>query len=266
MSLTPLLLLPLVGGYAFCQAWTVTHYRSARESGWRVYFRATFYGAFLTACAALTHIIFFLWVPSYESLLQFAKDIVSPSHAAVSIWGKESIVAILVWPLVLGPFFGHLLSLHKLPWLEPLPFFQAWAKFVIDLAIHNNDFEKLIARSAYFSMPILFTLDGGKVYVGWAVRGPNPAEERTAVRILPLLSGYRDDQQIVRFTTEYLKVIDKASSPDTPELNHLEIGDFEVVMKYDSITSSHLFDLEAYEEFKKDERAKNKKSRSRSSP
>ncbi len=103
-------------------------------------------------------------------------------------------------------------------------------------------------RSALSPIPILVTLSSGKVYVGFAVRLPNPELERTDIRLLPLLSGYRESEtQAIHFTINYDRVLSQLEHPD---LNHLRPGDFEVVIPVSQISASHLFDVEAYEYFR----------------
>ena len=79
---------------------------------------------------------------------------------------------------------------------------------------------------------------------------PNPVNERRAIRILPLVSGYRDqDTHEFYITTDYLGVLGVVDDDENPYLDHLELEDFEVVIPTDQICSCHLFDLEAFEHF-----------------
>jgi hypothetical protein len=85
--------------------------------------------------------------------------------------------------------------------------------------------------------------------MGLVVRAPNPTDQSKSLRLLPLLSGYRNkDTQTVTFTTDYLKVLEKISQ-DGAGLDHLDSEDFEVVLPGKEISSAHLFDLVAYEHF-----------------
>ena len=128
-------------------------------------------------------------------------------------------------------------------------------------AIKNNDFEKLIARSVFDNFPILFTLESGKVYVGWAVSAPNPTQERKSIRILPLVSGYRDkDTQIVKFTTDYIMILDSIyNGADTKLL----LEDFEVVIPSRQLSSCHLFDMTIYNNHFRQSKSKECKKSSR---
>lgn len=98
--------------------------------------------------------------------------------------------------------------------------------------------------------PIMFTLNSGKVYVGNVVRTPNPTEQRKAIRITPLLSGYRDQNtQDFVVTTDYYEIISELQKPPHKRkefLKKLSMEDFEVVFPSDTVCSSHLFDLFTY--------------------
>jgi hypothetical protein len=48
---------------------------------------------------------------------------------------------------------------------------------------------------------------------------------------------------------DYLEVFEKLVDGEHDDLFHLELDDFEVVIPTDQISSSHLFDLNAYEHF-----------------
>ncbi len=287
MELTPLLLLPLVGGYAFSSIWNVSRYITYREDGHRLYFRAVFYAVFILIISSIIHIYLFVNTSFYQDFLRFIGASLSYSETQ-ELWSAISKIAILSMTVVLGPVLAHTLNLPRYlfmgykvqdyaRWLSErfrIPrilsvsvkyvyyLFQAmvlkWETFNLDLAIRNNDFEKLMARSVYKSIPILFTLDSGKVYVGWAVRVPNPIQERKSVRILPLLSGYRDaDTQEVVFTTSYHAVLSKVDE-SIVDLNHLENGDFEIVLPTSNICSCHLFDPVAYSYFQNREQQSTK--------
>ena len=140
------------------------------------------------------------------------------------------------------PEFNPLLAIHRIKKVELTDRLFEFPK--------NYDFEKLIARSVFTNTPIMFTLEDGKIYVGWTNAAPNPVHARRSVRFLPLMSGYRDSKtHKVTFVTDYYEIFNKISSPECSELNHLSAEDFEVVVPVDRICSSHLFDLVVFNHF-----------------
>lgn len=280
MDLTYHFILPIIGGYAFSISWYPSLYVSSRESGHRLYFRSIFYSVFLVICAVFLHMYLFSVYENYRDWLGF----INTAHnftVSKDIWSNASKGSIFLMSFVLGIFGGHILNLFstllsyevkdliaKIPRKYKIfsylfyffgffyllfEIFSSWyAKLILRNAIKNNDFEKLLFHALERDMPILFTLDSGKVYVGWMIRGPNPVEVRRAVRILPLLSGYRDkDTHEVNFTTSYENIFNVIVD-DSEDLNHLNIGDFEVVIPSDCLSACHLFDVHAYSHFKQD--------------
>jgi len=247
------LLLPLVGGYAFATIWDGSLYHASRESGHRLYFRAVFYAVIVFFCAGLIHIILFTASPHYQELLSFVAKI-AHGDARLELWDKTAWYSVLVMSFAIGPVLALTLNFSRLPFLLnwKVPFtgyqpFLRWQAWLLKNAIKNNDFERLVYRSFRQSLPLLITLNSGKIYIGWAVRAPNPAAVRRFLRILPLISGYRNDEHRLKITTDYYSVLETVSEGE--ELGHLEIGDFEAVIPVDQIISAHLFDLQAYQKF-----------------
>jgi hypothetical protein len=256
MSLTAFLFLPLVGGYAFSIIWNASRYLAARESGHKLYFRAIFYAVFLMIVATEIHVIFFHY-PWYQNIISFVSHATQGKDASVTIWSYSSKLTLIIISFILGPSIGHILNLPNSRFLQKITLFQKWQKRLLKNAIKNNDFELLIERASYHTIPIFFSLQCGKVYVGLVVRSPNPIEERKAIRILPIMSGYRETStQEAVFTTFYLEIFKKLGDDNHEDLSHLDPVDFEVVIPSDQISSSHLFDLNAYEHFKENQQNK----------
>ena len=251
--------MPLVGGYVFAVIWNGSLYHASRESGHRLYFRAIFYGAFLLGCALLIHALLLHYSDWYPLLHDYSNSILT-AKGATTWWHTASWPLVAILSFLLGPILGQTLNLPtaasllnlQIPGTNKQPFMW-WARKLLDHAIQNNDFEKLVLRSFDTNLPILLTLKTGQVYAGWAVRAPNPVQERKFLRILPLLSGYRDnhDRQ-VHFTTHYYDALHN-SNEDSSDLSHLELQDFEAVIPLDQIINAHLFDLVAYEHLTPDE-------------
>jgi hypothetical protein len=253
MSLVSLVVFALVGGYAFATIWTPSVYHAAREFGHRLYLRVVFYTVFLLLVSLCLHIILFVNCGIYLEFIKFIDTFIESNIGHQFIFSKSSKISILIFSFILGPLLGHLLNFPKwsflinlhLPIIKTRPFFLC-EQVLLENAIKNNDFEKLIARSVYDSFPILFTLVSGKVYVGWAVSAPNPVQERKFIRILPIISGYRDkDTQTVKFTTDYYPIL---SSIDNGNNQGLSTEDFEVVIPSSQLSSCHLFDMTVYNE------------------
>lgn len=248
-------MLPIVGGYAFCSIWIVSLFHSARESGHRLYFRAVFYAVVMCIMAGLIHVWIFL-NPAYQAWLSIIVEFFGSAKATASLFGNESQIAICFSAFVLGPFLAHALNIWKWPWVLPyrVPWFgwrpfRAFQMMILRHSIKNNDFEKLITHSYLTYIPILFTLISGKCYIGWPVKLPNPSVDRKFVRLLPALSGYRNENtHKLEITTDYLSVLLPVVN-NSECIARLEVSDFEIIFKLDQLSSAHLFDLEAYKLF-----------------
>ena len=87
------------------------------------------------------------------------------------------------------------------------------------------------------------TPDNGKVYVGWIERtAPNPKAPDSFVRILPILSGYRDERQHFEVTTNYDTVYERML--DDGQLTDAEmeiVNAFRKVLPLSRIVSAGLY-------------------------
>ena len=112
--------------------------------------------------------------------------------------------------------------------------------------IKYNDMEIIISRAVRKAMPICFSLKSKKIYVGFIDSTIDPGEKRSDVRILPLLSGYREkDTNEIVFTTNYYQVYESNSE----RLEHLSENDFEIAFPFSEVQSVNLFDISAYNLF-----------------
>jgi len=98
---------------------------------------------------------------------------------------------------------------------------------------------------------IMFTLNTGKIYIGWVKKEPEPSHNYEYIRILPLISGYREtESQKEIFVTFYNAVIKEVDNSSDGLFKHLTENSFDIVFPVDSIVSAHPFQLEAYTLFK----------------
>jgi hypothetical protein len=242
VNLATAILIPLIAGYAFSLTWDGSRYFAAREEGYRLYFRTALYGVVLFLAAALIHLYI---ISHFDGYLPYLKNVLSAFINEQSKIKDDQItlISLALITLLLGLFLGH--TLNTLPYSK---------KILLFAATSNDDFEQLVIRSVRKSLPICVTMSNKKVYVGYAIRTIDPGDKRTALRILPLISGYRTEEGLINFNVSYHDVYEKISPPNEDDeadedLSHLEISDFEKVLPYDEIQSSHLFDLAAYVRF-----------------
>lgn len=112
----------------------------------------------------------------------------------------------------------------------------------------GNEFELQLKSSFTENKLLLFSLNNGKIYIAWVKELPIPSVSKY-VRIIPIISGYRDDQKNVVFTTHYLSVygeyIKEGKVQSISELNT------DVILNSDDIVSVSFFDNEMYKVFNK---------------
>lgn len=248
----PVLLAPLVAGYVFSVLWNASYYQAAREDGQRIYFRAAFYAFFLGGVATLLHIAIVFdwqwgWYLTYVDVISaFTGSTREDTHSIAA----HPVVFLNTLPISIG--LGGLLSVTRLEWIVNMPRIGTvawwWERLILDHATKNMDFERIVTRAFRKSVPILVTLNSFKVYAGWVVAAPSPVSERRYLRILPVLSGYRDaTTHALEFTTEYAGVLLKISEGQDDEVYHLDPDDLEVVVPVDQVSSVHLFDLTLFQ-------------------
>ncbi|MAY36438.1 MAG: hypothetical protein CMN84_10090 [Spongiibacteraceae bacterium] len=245
---TSLLLLSLTGGYSFSIVWKASLFRSVREQGHRLYFRAAFYTAVCFVCALFLNFNFSLYSKDFAG----SQDgfWVAISSFASSEIGSGKLPILLVESFVIGVFLPHILNLIVNILDEVCKKIARVPKaslFLIKPAIQHNDFECLICNAFELEVPILLTLKSRKIYVGWVMDGPNPSVERRYMKILPLISGVRGESfQRLNFTTFYSDVYNQLIEDGKGEEGFQE---FEVVIPLDQVANAHLFDLNTYQRF-----------------
>lgn len=240
-----LLALPIVGGFLAVTSLYNQRYRIARDSGYRLYFKIVHFAILLSAIALLS-----IQVTWFVSAMIGLNSSGGSSELKAEVWkgafwtlqGSAGQLAVLAFGL------GSLVH---------LVFNTSTAKQkAIERAIADEDFELMVEKSQREDKPILITLDTGKVYVGWAVRGPIPTRQRNWIRILPLASGYRDANQKVRLTVPYATILAKLRDDDEEFLSKVspdvQVEDFEVVISIENIVAMHLFDIGVYTIFDSD--------------
>lgn len=233
-----LLLLPLLGGYWLLWQSNRTRYLFARQDGHRLLIWSAMAGAALLVVASMI-----------VTVLRLLQGIGEPSSS-----GTFDLAA---WWHMVSPFphSGKAVGALVLGLLAPLllnrlPAYRNGSVWARRAAEHyGQEIELLILRSLDHKMPLMATLGNGKVYVGYVSHAVNAETDRRYVRMLPMVSGYRDpsDQRVV-FTMLYEDVMRQSDDPASPMYGVLQ-RDFEVVFPLSEVRSMNLFDWNVYEAF-----------------
>jgi hypothetical protein len=244
MDVAVLLLLPLVGGYAFSRACNVSRYLAAREEGHRLYFRSAFWGFALFVTALLIRLLLVANFELYRNLEDEFRDVIAPYLKEPEKGNPFQLTIIAVGALLIGAPLGKLLNI------------VFWRGPALARAIKHDDFEVLLNEAVGRTTPVALSMSSRKFYVGFITQTFDPSHDRKWITILPLVSGYRDKDNLrVVFVTNYQDIygqIDPANAaqPLPSPLGHLAPKDFGIVLPVEDVQSANLFDLVAYKTFK----------------
>ena len=231
-----LLLLPLLGGYIFARKCYPTRYNALRSENYKLLFVAAEFGVYLLLLAAILRFIFNLFVPLWPALSSvdwFWHQIVPFDYSGVAF---------------LAFFLGSTL------WSVANKY-----KYDKDTEIDNviqakGDPLEVLLRDAMLSFkPVIVTLQSGKVYVGQVICNFNPAFDLQSVKILTIMSGYRDPtDQTVIFNINYETVLRAARAlrdAKEPMVTKEDIDDLGTVIPIKEIRSVGIFSLPMYTKF-----------------
>ena len=100
--------------------------------------------------------------------------------------------------------------------------------------LSSDPLNDVILYAVSEELPVLVTAFSGKVYLGYPlVADPYAADNRQALRLFPILSGYRSGDQTVVFNTAYPSIIDWDRRETLNRLNPM----FQVTLPVSAITS-----------------------------
>ncbi|TAK86968.1 MAG: hypothetical protein EPO20_05810 [Betaproteobacteria bacterium] len=244
MDVAILLLLPLVGGYLFSGSCNLTRYLASREQGHRLYFRAALWGFVLFVLALVLRQWLKAEFETYRAVEAKFHGLIGPYFKDPDKGYSFDLTVAAVGALLLSVPVSKLWNLFY------------WRGTALAKAISHDYFEQLLNEAVARTIPIAVSMKGRKVYVGFVTQTFDPSHDRKWIKILPLVSGYRDnDTMRIVFVTNYRDAygtIDPANraAPLAAPLGHLAPKDFGIVLPVDEIQSANLFDLVAYKAFK----------------
>jgi len=226
-----LLLFPLVGGYYILIRFQYLRYVQYRLENQRVLLNSAFAGIILlVACFILRAIINMLFP---EFILYMSKQL--PVKAPYFGTTSFSLVVAVIATEIANLFIDRKKAIRR------------------SLKKSGNELELLMSSSFFDAHLLQFTMDSGKVYIGWVKELPKPFTTNY-IRITPAFSGYRNEQKELVFTTQYLTVyasyIADGSVTDSSELKT------DLVLKVDKVNSASFFDMDMYKRFNPEEEAK----------
>ncbi|EON5841043.1 hypothetical protein ACNDRZ_003333 [Escherichia coli] len=247
---TLLLAVILVSGFIYVNLSLSTRYRYKRSNGWDAYFFVAAWGiVFFLLGGFLTFVLNitggFRWLSNELNLTPDSfNGMLSTSSDKAQRINEIKQIAWVVISIVLSAISG---LGNKLRTKSGDRRWDALAK-----AVGNNSFESLLMEASARQFPIIATLSSRKIYVGLVTC---PALENGLsehLEILPMLSGYRDkDDLTISITTNYHQHY--LESGVIGGMSRLNIQDFRVLIPKDEVETISFFDTETYNKFKEDE-------------
>jgi hypothetical protein len=189
-----LLLLPLLGGYLFLRWWNPTRYHALRAEKERLLIMAAIPGV-------VSLFLAFAIVKGLGALFPCARW---PNVPCFPSWWKSNIPFDYLGTSLVA------FALGATVW-KPWNYFFCKQQVAIDKVIDEDKipFELLLKKAQDQTKTVSVSMSNGKVYVGWVTHFFNPALPTNYIQILPVKSGYRDeDTKWVVFTTYYSEAID----------------------------------------------------------
>lgn len=222
----PLLLLPLLGGFIFTRNWYRTRWHTKRADKDRLLVHASLAGL---ASLAIAYV-----------LARVPPTYMCPGDACLHVWWDWLHIP---WPHTGKAVLSFLIA--ALGWI-PLNWFEdIWyegnaadaenARIIRD---HGSPLESTLYQSIEKQKLVMLTLTNNKVYIGGVARTFIPDDE--IIYIFPTQSGYRDSDQRLELTTQYIDVY-KQIAIEEP-FNYREIlANFRIAIPVEFVVSASLY-------------------------
>lgn len=215
------LLFVLSGAFMFLYRCHYFSYLASRTEGRQLLFRV--------AAAAACLVIF------SHLLLRFGGAVPGQSFVRAA-WRFASppdipLLPVYLTAFVLGPVIASVVN----------RFYGADAASTRAIERYGTEKERLLFQAMKSSTLVSVTMENRKVYIGWPVYSPDLRHETNDFRLLPVISGYRKEEDLsLERTTQYLNVYDQINRGT---IRGLKAEEFEVVLPLEKVVSANLFEL-----------------------
>lgn len=238
MTAAALALLSLAAGFLVSSIWTVSRARASRQDGHPLYFSSALFAVVVVFFGLCIHGGLREIGPAGQAIDNFiglgVRELLVTERGGLS---PETFAMSVVWGTIgatLLAFAANFPGYRNKPLLSHL----------LSQTGSMDDMEKLLWGISKKEIPLMVTLDSGKVYVGYWTEFPRAGRERKWLRIEPVLSGYRDAvNHHFEDTTDYAFLRDELPRDHQTSRSR---SDFDVLIPIDRIVSIHGFDLVTY--------------------
>lgn len=219
------LILPLIGGFLFLANFNPTKFRFARQSKTRFMLYTAFAGVLFLAFGRILEMLVGLCFPEITAWMdsQFARF----DHSVATI--LSLLIGAIAW--------------------KPLNYLCTWENAVHSYIEKHGDELEVMMFTATINMDLLmFTIEDGKVYVGFVERMPsNPNTQDPYFRIVPVLSGFRRENKTVEFTTFYNVALNRLREKEPSVDVTLEL--FLKILPINRVIAASYFAPDAFDAF-----------------
>jgi hypothetical protein len=218
------LILPLVAGYYLLTRSYFFRFKQQRLETQRLIFESVLLSVVMTIITYLIRIIIEFLSPSCINALYNFIPVKSPY------------VGTATFTLLFAVLFSELINL----------ILNKEKHIVNAIKSVGNEFELMLASSFTEGVLLQFTLDNNKFYIAWVKELPIPAISNY-IRLTPAISGYRNNEKELIFTSQYLSVYDEYINEG--KIKDIEQLKIDLVLNLKNIISVSYFDPEMYNRF-----------------
>lgn len=220
-----LLILPLIGGYYILTRCYIFKFHQQRLDRQRLIFESVFIGVSLMVGTYILRIIVEL----------FALDLINVLYSYSPFNQKYFITSLssVVFAIIFTHLYNKISEDEK--WIK---------KSIVDV---GNEFETLMKFSFENNSLIQFTLTNNKIYIAWVKELPIPSVS-PYVRVIPAISGFRDEQKRTEFTTHYLSVY--SSYIKEGKIKYIDELNTDLIIDITDIVTVSNFDPKMYKRFR----------------
>ena len=233
----------LIIGYFYQSHHPYRRLELVRSTGYHIYFKAGLSGFVLLSISLLIwSVIDYFDLPSafvdYFELKDSFVYIKNGKH-----WADIKLVAIFA-----------LMFISTLIYIGLRKFFNTKEKSLERVKKIAHELELLLIEATENVSPIRVELDCGKVYVGIPETPNLDRGEVSFLTLLPLLSGYINDEKKIIFNNNYYRHYQEYIHGDELEErgSHSSVTDFSIVIPIEQVVVSSRFSIDAFIQFRKD--------------
>jgi len=233
----------LIIGYFYQNNHPYRRLELIRSTGYHIYFKAGLSGfIFLTLAVMIWSLIDFYDLPSalidFYNLKGSLSYIKNNNH-----WNEIKMVAVFA-----------LMFLLSVSWVVIRKLINTKEKSLERVKVVAHELELLIINATTSVSPIRLELDCGKVYVGIPETPNLEKGEVKYITLLPLLSGYIDDEKKIIFNNNYYRHYENNFSEKNVKASetHSSMTDFSIVIPVDQVVVASRFNIDAFISFRKD--------------